>query len=172
MSRLPARPDAPNLFEPELDEEQTRPGFSFRRTQLGRRAGGERLGASLYEIEPGSATYPHHYHLGNEELLIVVRGRPHLRTPAGWQQLAEGDVVAFPASEQGAHQVANRTDQSVRVLIVSEMAAPDVVVYPDSGKVGARGRAPGDRGEGLRMTFRSTDQVDYWEGEQPPEVSS
>jgi uncharacterized cupin superfamily protein len=169
---VPDLSDQPNLFEPEFDDEQKRPGFSFRRAQLGRRAGGERLGASLYEIEPDSATYPYHYHLGNEELLIVVRGRPHLRTPAGWRQLEEGDLVAFPASEEGTHQVANRTDQSVRVLIVSEMAAPDVVVYPDSGKVGARGRAPGDRREGLRMTFRSTDQVDYWESEQPPEVPS
>ena len=62
--------DAPNLFDPEFDDEQTRPGFSFRRAQLGRRAGGERLGASLYEIAPDSATYPHHYHLG--WLLLVV----------------------------------------------------------------------------------------------------
>ena len=161
-----------NVYEPEFHSDADREGFRSRRAQVGRHAGSERLGLSVYELDPGNATFPYHYHLGNEELLIVVRGRPHLRTPAGWRQLEEGDVVAFPASEKGAHQVANRTDQSVRVLIVSEMAAPDVVVYPDSGKVGARGRAPGDRREGLRMTFRSTDQVDYWEGEQPPEVPS
>jgi hypothetical protein len=54
--------------------------------------------------------------------------------------------------------------------MVSEMVGPDVVVYPDSGKVGARERAPGSGPDGLRQTFRSSDQVDYWEGEPPPEV--
>ena len=55
-------------------------------------------------------------------------------------------------------------------MIVSEMVGPDVVVYPDSGKVGARERAPGSGPDGIRQTFRSSDQVDYWEGEPPPEV--
>jgi len=114
--------------------------------------------------------FPYHFHFGNEELLIVLRGRPYLRTPDGWRQLDEGSVVAFPVGERGAHQVVNRTDEVVRLLMVSEMVSPDVVVYPDSGKVGARERAPGS-GTGLRETFRSQDQVDYWEGEQPPEVS-
>jgi hypothetical protein len=39
-----------NLFEPEFDDESSRPGFSWKRARLGRQAGGERLGASLYEL--------------------------------------------------------------------------------------------------------------------------
>jgi hypothetical protein len=45
-----------------------------------------------------------------------------------------------------------------------------VVVYPDSGKVGARELAPGTPGDALRLNFRADDAVDYWEGEQPPET--
>jgi uncharacterized cupin superfamily protein len=133
-------------------------------------AGSEHLGASVYELPPGQATFPYHFHFGNEELLIVLHGRPHLRLPDGWRQLDEGDVVAFPVGEPGAHQIANRTDEPIRLLIVSEMVGPDVVVYPDSGKVGARENAPGSPPVGLRQTFRSSDQVDYWDGESPPEV--
>ena len=160
-----------NVFEPDFDSTEEREGFASRRAQIGRQAGAERLGGSLYELAPGSATFPYHFHFGNEELLIVLQGQPHLRTAEGWRTLDEGEVVAFPVGEGGAHQIVNRTAEPVRVLIVSEMVSPDVVVYPDSGKVGARELAPGSGG-GLRQTFRSSDQVDYWDGERPPVVPS
>ena len=40
------------------------------------------LGASLYELERGDFMIYHAHH-GSEELLIVLRGRPTLRTPSG-----------------------------------------------------------------------------------------
>jgi uncharacterized cupin superfamily protein len=99
----------------------------------------------------------------------VLRGRPHLRTPAGWRQLDEGEIVAFPVGEDGAHQLVNRTGEPVRLLMVSEMVGPEVVVYPDSGKVGVRQNPPGSPPGGRRENFRSSDQVDYWDGETTPE---
>ena len=162
----------PNAFEPDFDETSNREGFRGRRAQVGRQAASERLGASVYELEPGNATFPYHYHHGNEELLVVLRGRPHLRTPEGWRELQEGEVVGLPVGERGAHQVVNRSEEPVSFLVASEMRSPDVVVYPDSDKVGAREHAPGSGREGLRLNFHSTDGVDYWEGEAPPEVPS
>ena len=97
----------------------------------------------MYEIPPGKANCPYHYHFANEEILVVLRGRPHLRTPDGWRQLEEGEVVAFPIGERGAHQVVNRTEEPVRVVIISEMRSPEIPVYPDSGKVGVREHASG-----------------------------
>jgi uncharacterized cupin superfamily protein len=162
----------PNLFSSDFDEAGDSEGFRWRGTSLAYNAGSERLGASIYEIEPGNATFPYHYHLANEELLLVLKGRPHLRTPSGWQQLDEGEVVAFPLGERGAHQLMNRTDEPVRVVVVSEMVAPEIAVYPDSGKVGVREHAPGSGKGGLRENFKSADAVDYWDGESRPEVSS
>jgi uncharacterized cupin superfamily protein len=160
----------PNLFEPEFDAEQDRPGFRWRRARLARQAGAERLGASLFELEPGEAAFPYHFHFANEELLIVLSGRPSLRTAGGWRELEEGEVVAFPVGERGGHQVANRGDSAVRILMVSEMVGPDVVVMPDSGKVQARERAPGAAETGLWEVFRSSDAVDYLHGEEPPDA--
>ena len=40
---------------------------------------GQRLGASLYELGPDNFSV-FHFHHGSEELLIVLRGRPTLRT--------------------------------------------------------------------------------------------
>ena len=56
----------------------------------------------------------------------MLRGRPHLRTPDGWRQLDEGDVVAFPLGERGAHQLANRTGEHVRLVMISEMRSPEI----------------------------------------------
>jgi uncharacterized cupin superfamily protein len=160
----------PNIFASDFDESGDREGFRWRGTSLAYRAGSERLGASIYEIEPGNSTFPYHYHLANEELLLVRKGRPHLRTPHGWQQLAEGEVVAFPLGERGAHQLVNKTEEPVRVVVVSEMVSPEIAVYPDSGKIGVREHAPGSGREGLRENFESANAVDYWEGETPPEA--
>jgi uncharacterized cupin superfamily protein len=158
-----------NVFEPRWDEEG--PGGS-KRARLGRQAGTKQIGLSLYELPAGAGPFPYHYQHGNEELLIVLQGRPHLRTPNGWRQLAEGDTVAFPHGADGAHEVANRTDQPVRYLMLSEMNAPDVMVYPDSNKVGVISRPPGspDDEDELAAWFRLDDQVDYWEGEERPQA--
>ncbi len=158
-----------NLHEPEFDDVASDPGFSYRRARLGRQAGSRRLGASLYEIPPGQATFPYHAHFANEEMLVVVSGRPSLRTPAGWRELAEGEMVAFPVGEEGAHQVMNRSDTAARVLLISEMKAPEVNLYPDSDKVLAATRPPGGEDPGLFEAFRRSDAVDYFEGESPPE---
>jgi uncharacterized cupin superfamily protein len=80
----------------------------------------------------------------------------------------QGEVVALPIGERGAHQVVNRTSEPVRVLLVSEMGGPDVVVRPESGKLSAFGGAPGAREEGMHEVFFLRDAVEFWEGEEPP----
>src|SRR5215218_1148258 len=99
-----------NLHGPEFDSSNEQPGFRWRRAGLGRQLGGERLGASLFEMPPGEALFPLHYHLGNEEMLIVLEGTPSLRTLDGERRLERGEVVAFPRGEAGAHQVVNRSE--------------------------------------------------------------
>lgn len=156
----------PNLGTPHFDELRDRDGFRVHRARIGQQAGAERLGLSLWELPAGEAAYPYHLHLAEEEAVVVLTGRPSLRTPAGWEELEEGDVVSFLAGESGAHQIVNRTGATVRFLALSTSGAPDIVLYPDSGKVGAAERRPD--GGGLRLYFRQADAVGYWEGEHPP----
>jgi uncharacterized cupin superfamily protein len=157
----------PNINDPLFDEPREHPGFRCQRARLSRQAGSERLGLSLWEVPPGEAAYPYHHHLGEEELVVVLNGRPSLRTPEGWRELAEGEVVAFPRGEHGAHQLVNRTQEAVRFLAFSPSGEPDIVIYPDSGKVGAFERL--QQGGGLFAMFGADDTVDYYEGERPPD---
>jgi uncharacterized cupin superfamily protein len=155
-----------NIEDPQYDELRERDGFRANRARISRQVGAERLGVSLWEVPPGEAAYPYHAHLTEEELVIVLEGRPSLRTPSGWRELEQGEVVSFPRGEQGAHQIANRTDSNVRFLAFSTHGEPDVVLQLDSGKVGAFERLPA--GGGLRLWFRRADEVDYYDGETPP----
>ena len=103
--------------------------------RLAELAGSEHLGMSLYALEPGEGMV-FHYHLQREELLVVLAGTLALRTAAGWRDLPQGEVVAFPRGERGAHGFENRTAEAVRVLVISEQNAPNVSVYPDTNEVG------------------------------------
>src|SRR5437764_1277736 len=128
----------------------------------------ERARNSLREYEAGIlAAYPYHFHLAEEELLFVLAGHPSLRTPKGWRELAPGEAVAFLVGEGGAHQVVNRTDEPVRMLVVSLNGVPEICIYPDSDKVGVYGdRVP--EGGGMRELYRRSEAVDYYDGEQAP----
>ena len=146
--------------EHDWDAENDRERYRHRRVAIGPPLGASLLGTTLYELSPGEATWPYHYELGCEEWLIVVSGRPTLREPGGERELEPDDVVAFPEGPEGAHKIENRTDETVRVLILSNKSPVAVVHYPDSKKVGVWTMAAG-----YQAMLRAEPNLDYWEGE-------
>jgi uncharacterized cupin superfamily protein len=133
----------PNIYEPEFDVDRDEPPYVWRRARLGRAAGSERLGSSLFRVPPGGTTFPLHAHLHNEELLVVIEGTPTLRTLDSERVLARGEVVAFPAGRAGAHELRNGSDADIVVLLVSTMLAPEVNLFPDTGELWIRDYIPG-----------------------------
>jgi uncharacterized cupin superfamily protein len=125
----------PNVYETEWDLDATDSPMRGRAARVGAHAGARELGASVYELQPGGAISPYHLHHGNEELLVVLAGRPALRTEAGTRTLAPGAVVAFPAGPDGAHRVFNPSGHEARVLLVSTMRFPEVAEHADTGTV-------------------------------------
>jgi uncharacterized cupin superfamily protein len=146
-----------NLRETAVVPQEMPPGFALAEVSASERTGDELIGASLYEFEPGNQLWPYHFHVGNEEWIVVVSGTPTLRTPAGERELRAGDVVGFPQGEAGAHTFYNRSAEPARILFFSTLRR-GFVVYPDSDKVGAGG-----------LYFKRTDAVDYWDGETGPQ---
>jgi len=149
-----------NLNGDQWDRQEDRDGWRSKDAWVGHHVGAELLGGSMYELEAGDKLWPYHTHHANEEWVVVLRGAPTLRTPEGEQTLSEGDVVCFPRGKEGAHQLINRTDEPIRVLMLSTLVAPDIVEYLDTGKVGARSVA----GERI-MLSKPGPELDYWEGE-------
>lgn len=136
------------------------PGFRGGYARLGPLLGATRLGATLYEFEPGEGTSPYHYEYGREEWGLVLSGAPTLRTPAGSVEVGPGDLDCFVEGPAGAHRYLNHGSEPARVLIFSTKDNPAVAVYPDSGKVGVFTH------RGASWIFREPDgRVDYWDGE-------
>jgi uncharacterized cupin superfamily protein len=151
-----------NTGDSDWTQAREHEGFRAQRAHLGRRAGARVTGLSLWEVEPGEKAYPYHWHVAEEEWVVITQGSPTLRTPEGERRLEQGEIVFFPRGEEGAHQLVNDTDAPLRFLSFSNVTDAEVCVYPDSGKVGAY--AEHDR-EGVGKMFREADAVGYYEGE-------
>ena len=136
-----------NIWADEWDEVEDWSAGGGRSKSLVPRAGAQ-LGASLYGLEPGNFNV-FHFHHGSEELLIVLRGRPTLRTQEGERVLAEGEVVHFPPGPDGSHGVRNDGDEVVRYLVAGIRVTPEVVEYPDLGQITAQARTASQTGDRL-----------------------
>jgi uncharacterized cupin superfamily protein len=146
-----------NLLELEVQRDaDDPPGYETPYARVGPLVGGAALGASVYVLNEGQSVCPYHFEYGNEEWLLVLAGRPTLRTPEGERELEPGDVVCFPEGPGGAHKAGNRHPEPARIAIFSTKNEPSIAVYPDSDKVGLW--PPG-------KLFRVGDAVDYWDGE-------
>jgi uncharacterized cupin superfamily protein len=148
----------PNINTSDLIDDDGR----LRRARLAEKAGAEHLGMTVYELQPGQGMH-FHYHLQREELLIVLSGTLAVRTATGWDDLPEGEVLAFPRGERGAHGYENRSGETVRLLMVSEQNAPNVSVYPDTNEVGIFD-APHPRERRFGAVFNVADAVSDYGG--------
>ena len=150
-----------NIADPTFEYDSTDPeGFRSGVFRMRNELGAKETGTSVYELPPGQALCPYHYEYGEEEWLMVLQGRPTLRTPEGSAPLEPFDVAFFPKGPDGAHLVRNDTQAPVRVLMWSNVVYPSATAYPDSDKVGVW---TGDKAED-GMFVRSSN-VDYFHGE-------
>jgi uncharacterized cupin superfamily protein len=151
-----------NIASPEFRYDPDDPeGFRSGMFRLGPQLGADRTGATVYQLAPGEALCPFHYEYAEEEWLVVLDGTPTIRHPEGNDVLQRWDVVRFPVGPDGAHLVRNDTEDEVRVLMFSNVAYPNITIYPDSDKLGAW---TGNRDDDL--IARRSSAVDYFEGEQ------
>lgn len=180
MSDSDATAEQPAVAETDLDWDEYDHGHrQFRRKRLASAAGGEELGTSLYELDPGKRTWPRHYHAGNEEAIYVLGGELTLwlgseeaQEGSGENSDAEetehvlepGDYVALPSGPDHAHEMKAHGDETARFLVISTMNEPDlsVLVERDAAMLFAGG-APGNYDD--RYISKTVDldaEVEYW----------
>jgi uncharacterized cupin superfamily protein len=124
-----------NFWNLELESVPGEWGTGVRGARLLDRSSRPRLVSSVWELNPGAHAPHYHAHHAAEEMLLVLRGEPVLRTPDGERTLTEGDVVHFPTGARGAHQVRNESAGVVRYMMVAVHTRFDAVEYIDESRV-------------------------------------
>ncbi len=118
--------------------------------------GSKKLFFDVKELLPGQLSYPYHYHSDNEEVFIIIEGEATLRQNNKKRIVKKGDLIFFPNTADGAHQLFNHSVQPVKYLDLSTNSGTDICRYPDSGKINA----------GSGNIFNISDKVDYFYGEE------
>jgi len=164
MPSTPNHPPAP-AFRPiasddvpwETWAEGERFGSRFR--HLTRAAIGEayHVGVQMEELSPGKQSAPAHYHLREEEHLLVLEGSCTLRLGEERITLRTGDYACFPAGQKAGHCLVNEGDGVCRLVVIGERRPDEVAVYTDTGKVMVRA---------LREIYDRRATRAYWEGER------
>ena len=158
-----------NIDDVELQHSEAGGKFAADHASVGQLLGAKKLGYRLSIVPPGKRAWPYHAHLVNEEMVFVISGNGTLRYSDHEHPIKAGDVIAFVPGADKPHQIINTSERPIKYLCISTMEAPEVVLYPDSGKFGVlAGSAPG--GEKNARTFeifaKTSSGVSYWDGEE------
>jgi uncharacterized cupin superfamily protein len=153
----PARPISTGSVPREEWSEGSRFGTRYRHLTRAAVGEGYRVGVQLEELPPGKQSAPHHFHLQEEEHLLVLSGSCTLRLGDERLPLREGDYACFPAGQRVGHCLVNEGTEPCRLLVIGERRPDDVCVYPDSGKVKVRA---------LEEIYDRSALREYWDGEE------
>lgn len=99
--------------------------------RLGDAGGLTQFGVNLVMLEPGAMSSLRHWHLNEDEFVMVTEGECVLVEDAGETVLRAGDCAAFPANTPNGHHFLNRTDRVARFLVVGSKAPHEVATYSD-----------------------------------------
>ena len=153
-----------NFNDAPLARETREPLYDGMGARLARGTAALKLGASVDILPPGKRSCPYHLHHAQEEMFIVLEGHGTMRVAGEMLAVKTGDVVFMPPGPEYPHQMINTSDAPMKYLSISTKDTPEVVEYPDSGKVLTSARVAGTDSGFSRMNRLDTD-LDYWDGE-------
>jgi uncharacterized cupin superfamily protein len=99
--------------------------------RLGEAGGLTQFGANLVILQPGALSSLRHWHLHEDEFVMVTEGECVLVQDAGETVMRPGDCAAFPAGDPDGHHFINRSDREARFLVVGTKAPREVGTYSD-----------------------------------------
>lgn len=120
-------------------------------------AGSKHMVFDIRKLNPGKYSFPYHFHLNAEELIMVMAGSMTIRSPKGFEVISSGQIAFFEMGESSAHQFYNHSSEPCTYLDIRTTIGIDICEYPDSGKINI---SP------FNEIFEKSSQVDYNKGEE------
>jgi len=157
----PAAPPFPPIASESVPWKSWSEGerFGYRYRHLTSAAIGEsyHVGVEIDELPPGKRSASAHYHMHEEEHLLVLEGSCTLRLGEERHHLKAGDYACFPAGQRAGHCLENEGTEVCRLLVIGERCPDEVAVHTDTGAVQIRA---------LGVILDGNATRGYWDGEQ------
>ncbi len=99
--------------------------------RLGDAGGLTQYGVNLVTLQPGALSSLRHWHLNEDEFVMVTEGECWLVEDQGETLMRVGDCAAFPANSGNGHHFINRSASAARFLVVGTKAKAEVATYSD-----------------------------------------
>lgn len=99
--------------------------------RLGDAGGLTQFGVNLVTLQPGAMSSLRHWHLAEDEFVMVTQGACVMVTDAGETAMQPGDCAAFPANSGDGHHFINRSAEPAVFLVVGSKAPREVATYSD-----------------------------------------
>lgn len=99
--------------------------------RLGDAGGLTQFGVNMVTLQPGAMSSLRHWHLHEDEFVMVTEGECTLVQDAGETVLRPGDCAAFPAGTPDGHHFLNRSATVARFLVIGTRAPREVATYSD-----------------------------------------
>ncbi|MDP9413441.1 MAG: cupin domain-containing protein [Pseudomonadota bacterium] len=88
------------------------------------------FGVSHVTLKRGGISSQRHWHEGEDEFVVILRGEAVLVEEDGETVMRPGDCAAFPKGVSNGHHLVNRSGKDCLFLAVGRIAATDCH-YPD-----------------------------------------
>jgi uncharacterized cupin superfamily protein len=105
---------------------------------LGEAAGSVNVGLQRFVVEEGYQSLPEHYHMAEEEIFYVLKGKGTLLQDGERVPVGPGDVISYPAGTGVSHAFLADKGERLEYLAFGQRNINDVIFYPRSKKVAIR----------------------------------
>lgn len=99
--------------------------------RLGDAGGLTQFGANLVTLAPGAKSSLRHWHLNEDEFVMVTTGTVTLIDDHGETAMTVGETAAFPAGDANGHHFVNQTNTDAAFLVVGTRAPSETATYSD-----------------------------------------
>lgn len=89
------------------------------------------FGVNIVRLEPGGYSSLRHYHIRQDEFVMVTQGTCTLIDDQGEHEMGPGDCATFPAGDANGHHLTNRTDAPAAFLVVGTRTPNETAFYSD-----------------------------------------
>ncbi|MEP2718194.1 cupin domain-containing protein [Pseudophaeobacter sp.] len=99
--------------------------------RIGDASGLTQSGINIVRIEPGGLSSLRHYHMQQDEFLVMLSGALTLIDDEGEHEMLPGDCASFPAGEANGHHLKNNTEAPATFLVVGTRTPTETAYYSD-----------------------------------------